>query len=246
MNKKLIITFLFFWQTANAQKQISSSAQAWIGYIQNLRFSKHWGATADVHFRTAEKWVKGRNLSLLRLGAVYFIKDAVQASAGYAYFHYYPAGAHAGVSRPEHRGWQQLQWFNNGPKLRMMNRVRLEERWRRKIASANERGEGYNFNYRTRFAAQLLYPLGKKPFAPGSLALMLMDDVMLNFGKEIIYNTFDQNRAVAGVQWHVSKASFLQAGYMHIFQQQAVAGQYRQTHTARIFYTCNLDLRHNK
>jgi hypothetical protein len=72
---------------------------------------------------------------------------------------------------------------------------------------------------------------------------MLADEPMLNWGKEIVNNTFDQNRLVAGVQVQLGKNNFLQAGYMHVYQQQASGVKYRQSHVARLFYTHILDVR---
>lgn len=246
MNKAAITIFLLLSLGAGAQKQVATSEQTWLGFIQQVRFSKRWGATADVHFRTATGLLQGKNLALGRVGAVYFLDDRTQLSAGYAHFYYYPGENHPLAARPEHRLWQQVLWTANGPRLRVQNRIRLEQRWRQQIDSRGSAGDGYNFNYRARTQLQLLYPLGKHPFAPGSVALMLADEAMLNFGKEIVYNSFDQNRLIAGVQLQVGKRDFLQAGYMHIFQQQASGNKYRQSHVARIFYTHNLDFREAK
>lgn len=243
MSKAAILVFLLLSLGAGAQKQVTTSEQSWLGYIQQLRFSKRWGATAEVHFRTATGLAQGKNLSLGRVGAVYFLGDRTQLAAGYAHFYYYPGENHPLAARPEHRLWQQVLWTANGPKLRVQNRIRLEQRWRKHINSTGSADPDYDFNHRARTQLQLLYPLGKHPFEPGSLALMLANEAMLNFGKEIVYNSFDQNRLIAGVQLQVGKRDFLQAGYMHIFQQQASGNKYRQSHVARIFYTHSLDLR---
>lgn len=242
---KQVLTFIAmaFSLGAAAQKQVVTTEQSWLGYIQQVRFSKKWGATADVHFRTANNLVQGRNLALGRIGAVYFLDDRTTLSAGYAHFYYYPGENHPLAARPEHRLWQQVMWQSNYPKLRVQNRLRLEQRWRQQVTASGGTTNDFNFNWRGRLQLQLLYPLGRKPFAPGSVALMLADEVMLNAGKEIVFNTFDQNRVIAGLQWQLGKNNLLQAGYMHIWQQQASGVRYRQSHVARIFYTHNIDLR---
>lgn len=237
--------FLALWCTLQVcgQKDVSTSEQTWIGYIQQVRLTEKWGAIADVHFRSADHWVQGNNLWLLRAGATYFFTDRTQATAGYAHFHYFPGESNPLAARPEHRLYQQVLWMNAAPKLRLQNRIRIEERWRQRIGSRGEALSGYNFNWRFRAQWQLLYPLSSRLYAPGTIALMLADEAMLNFGKEITYNTFDQNRLIAGVQWQTGNNSFLQAGYMFIFQQQPAGNKYRQSHVARVFYTHNLDLR---
>lgn len=241
--RTLFLLFLLLSLFAvNAQKQVATSAQTWLGYIQQVRLSQRWGLTADVHFRTADSLVRDKNLSLGRVGAVYFISETTQLSAGYAYFHYYKSENHPLTDRPEQRLWQQVLWSKNFPKLRVQNRFRAEQRWRKNIGPDGLTTDKYDFNWRARMQLQLLHPIGKKAFAPGSVALMLADEVMLNFGKGIVFNTFDQNRVIAGIQWQTGKNGMLQAGYMHIFQQLSGA-RYRQSHVARIFYTHVIDLR---
>ena len=124
-----------------------------------------------------------------------------------------------------------------------MQWLRLEERFRRKIASNGELGEGHNFNYRVRYNIFFAAPIGKKPFAPGTFAWIVNDEVHVNFGKEIVYNTFDQNRFFTGLGYQVNSHDNIQFGYMNIFQQLASGSSYRSIHGARITYAHNLDLR---
>nr|WP_072144758.1 DUF2490 domain-containing protein [Hymenobacter sp. AT01-02] len=155
--------------------------------------------------------------------------------------HHFPDGART-VSQAEHRPWQQVQWFAKFPKARLMQWVRLEERFRRTI-QGNERTDDFNFNYRTRYNAALFLPLTKKGFNPGGLQAVLNNEVMMNFGKEIRYNYFDQNRLFAGVVYQLNPHAQLQAGYMHLFQQLPAGSTYRNQHTLRVFYFHNFDLR---
>lgn len=156
---------------------------------------------------------------------------------------HFPADAHPEVSQYEHRPWQQIQWHNNFPKLRMMQWIRLEERFRRKIKDRDELADGYNFNYRARYNVFLSFPLSKKAFAPGTFSFGVNDEVHINFGKEVLYNSFDQNRFFAGFNYHITAHNQVQFGYMNVFQQLASGRQYRNIHTARIGYFHNLDLR---
>jgi hypothetical protein len=71
------------------------------------------------------------------------------------------------------------------------------------------------------------FPLSKRPFQPNSLSLVLNDELHVNFGKQIIYNYFDQNRFFTGFNYHVNKHDNLQFGYMYLFQQLASGNRYR-------------------
>jgi hypothetical protein len=134
-------------------------------------------------------------------------------------------------------------WTTPSKRSRVIQSLRLEERFRRKISNHEELGEGYNFNYRLRYNFLLMLPLGKNAFAKNSLSLALNDEIQINMGKEIVNNYFDQNRFFAGFAYHVTNSSILQFGYMNQFVQTAAGNRYRSVHVPRIFYFHNLDLR---
>ena len=124
-----------------------------------------------------------------------------------------------------------------------MQAIRLEERFRRKILDDNTLAEGYLYNPRVRYNFALFLPLTKKGLNPGGLQFLLNDEIMVNFGKNIVYNYFDQNRFFAGLAYQINPHAQLQGGYMNLFQQQAAGNRYRNQHTIRIFYFHNFDLR---
>ncbi|MCU7550786.1 DUF2490 domain-containing protein [Chitinophagaceae bacterium LB-8] len=226
-----------------AQKQVSKFEQIWLGYVSNTRISERWGIWFDANIRTRDNFTKGLNVTIIRPGIMYFITDNTNLTFGYAYANYFAGNDGRTIALPEHRPWQQLIWTNRYPKLRLHNRLRLEERFLRKLESPDKLGNGYNFNYRIRYSFSLSTPLSKKAFEPNTVTLVLNDEVMLNFGKKIQTNTFDQNRLFGGLNYHLSKHSILQAGYMYTFQQQGTGAQYRNIHTIRINFLHNPDLR---
>src|SRR5215212_10269308 len=174
---------------AFTQKTSTSVQQTWVGYFNQTRFSEKWGMWAEGQIRTKEKFVTDLSQAVLRVGATYYIKDRTKLTAGYAFFNFFPQEGHTNVSQPEHRPWQQIQWHTNYPKLRIMQWVRLEERFRRKIKNNDELAEGYSFNYRARYNLYLAFPLSKNAFAPKTFSLGMNDEVHINFGKQITYNT---------------------------------------------------------
>lgn len=224
-----------------AQKQFVREQQTWLGVFNQTRFSQHWGSWTDLHLRLHDHFVRAKFQTVTRLGLTYYLTDDVRLTGGYAYVHHYPDGARL-VSQAEHRPWQQVQWFTKFPQARLMQWVRLEERFRRHIVG-NERIDEFDFNWRTRYNLALFLPLSRRKFEPGGWQFLLNDELMVNLGKEIRYNYFDQNRAFAGVVYQVSKQAQVQLGYMHLFQQLPVGTTYRNQHTIRVFYFHNLDFR---
>ena len=226
-----------------AQKKSTSENQVWASYNNQTRLSNKIGLWGDFHLRTKENYFDDFSTGIARLGLMYYLSDNTKLTAGYAYVHNYPQAGHTDIARPEHRPWQQVQWHNKFPNLRLMQYVRLEERFRRKIKDNDELADGYNFNWRTRYNLLLNFALNKKPFAPKTISYFVSDEVHINFGNEIVYNSFDQNRLFVGLQYHANSHDVLQFGLMYLYQQLASGNNYRHIYAPRISYFHNLDLR---
>ena len=227
-----------------AQKQTVSTNQVWAGYFNQSRFSKKWGIWTDLHLRTKEDFFTNFSQAIIRVGVTYYLTDDAKLTGGYAFVNHFPADNHKNISMPEHRPWQQIQWHTKFTKLRLMQWFRLEERFRRKILNDNALADGYNFNFKLRYNFFAQFPLSKKRFQQNTLSLVVNDEVHINFGKQIVYNYFDQNRLFLGFNYHINKHDNLQFGYMNVFQQLPAGNRYRSLHVPRIFYFHNLDLRH--
>ncbi|HYE55231.1 MAG TPA: DUF2490 domain-containing protein [Chitinophagaceae bacterium] len=224
-----------------AQKQTTHVQQVWLAYFNQTRFSDKWGLWADVHLRTKEDFAEDLSTFIGRVGIMYYINDNAKLTAGYGYVNHFPAGATT-ISQPEHRPWQQFQWHTKYPKARLMQYIRLEERFRRKIEN-NELADGHLFNYRLRYNIFYNVPLSKNAFAPRTLSFIANDELHINFGKEIVYNYFDQNRFFIGLGYHLNARDQLQFGYMNLFQQLGSGNQYRNIHAVRVYFAHNLDVR---
>jgi hypothetical protein len=241
---RLLSLILIVAHPLSAQtKGTTSSNQIWVGYFNQTRLSNKFGFWADFHIRTKEDFVEELSQGVMRLGLTWYIKDELRFTAGYAYFNHYPNDNHKNISQPEHRPWQQLQWQTSYPKLRLAHRLRFEQRYRRKILSDDQLASGYDFNFRLRYNLLARFPLNSNAFQANTFSFVASDEVMVNFGKQIVYNYFDQNRMFLGLAYHLNKRDDLQLGYMNVFQQLASGNRYRSLHTARLFYFHNLDLR---
>jgi hypothetical protein len=228
---------------SQSSKSVTTQEQLWFGYLNQTRLSKHWGTWTDIHLRTKDNFVNNLSQFIARVGATYYVSNATKLTLGYAFVNHFPADNHQNISQPEHRIWQQVQWHTKYQKIRTMQWLRLEERLRHKIKNNDELATGYNFNWRFRYNFYLQVPLSKKGLLPNTVSFVFNDEIHINAGKSIVYNTFDQNRLFIGFAYHTSESDNLQFGYMNVFQQLAAGNQYRSLNTARIFYFHNLDLR---
>ena len=170
-----LFTFLLYLCSGiTAQtKQKAIYEQVWLGYFNQSRFSDHWGIWADFHLRTKDDFVENLSTGILRFGLTYYLRDDLKLTAGYAYINHFPADNHKNISQPEHRPWQQIQWHQKFKRIRTMQWVRLEERFRRKILNDDELADGYNFNFRIRYNFFMQTALGKKPFKKGSFVSLI-------------------------------------------------------------------------
>ncbi len=242
------LSFLFVlwlsWQAIFAQnlKQVIDREQVWTAYFNQTRLTNKFGFWFDGHLRLTDNFLEKFSTGIFRLGLTYYVNDYVKLTAGYAYINHFPADGHKNISQPEHRPWQQVQWHTSYQKIRIMQWLRSEQRLRQKIKSDDELANGYNFNHRIRYNFLFAVALGKKHFEPQSLSFVFSNELHINLGKEITYNTFDQNRLFLGLGYQLSKPTQLQLGYMNVFQQLAAGNKYYNNHTIRAFLFHNVDL----
>ncbi len=86
-------------------------------------------------------------------------------------------------------------------------------------------------------------PLKGKQMVAKTPFLFANNEVMINFGKEIVNNYFDQNRVFVGLGYQFTTHLNAQLGYMYIFQQLPVGNKYLNVNAIRLFVFHNLDLR---
>ena len=126
----------------------------------------------------------------------------------------------------------------------MTQGLRLEEKYRQKILNDSTLADGYNFNYKLRYNLFYEIPFSQKP--DNKFSFVINDEVHINFGKQVVYNYFDQNRFFVGLKFNTAKHDNIQLGYMNLFQQLASGNRFRNNHIIRLFYFQNLDWRKKK
>ncbi|HEY9047227.1 MAG TPA: DUF2490 domain-containing protein [Ohtaekwangia sp.] len=250
MTRRCIILIIFFniltfsVQVCQAQataKAVHHREQLWLGFFNQTRLTNKFGLWLDVHYRQTDHFIDRPFQFLFRPGATWFIQDNLRFTAGYAFVNHFPAKG-LDTSRPEHRAWQQIWWNQKYTGLTTLQWLRLEERFNRKIAN-DELQEGYNFNYRLRYNMAFFIPLKGKEIVPRTPFIAVMNEVFLNFGGKIVYNTFDQNRFFAGIGYQFTQRLNAQLGYMNIYQQEASGDSYISTNAIRLFFFHTLDWR---
>lgn len=240
-----LISFFLLISVASLAQTVARTKhtreQVWLGYFNQTRLTNKFGLWLDVHWRQTDQFVDRPFQLLIRPAVTYFIKDNLRANVGYAFVNHFPAEG-LQTSRPEHRPWQQIWWNQKYPGLTTLQWLRFEQRFNRKIAN-DELQDGYNFNFRLRYNFSFFVPLKGKELVAKTPFVALIDEVFLNFGHRIVYNTFDQNRFFLGVGYQFTSHLNAQFGYMNIYQQEAVGNSYISTNAIRLFVFQTLDLR---
>jgi len=221
-------------------KEIEYREQTWLGYFNQTRFTNKSGVWVDLHWRLTDQFFGRTGVTIARVAYIYYLNDMARLTAGYAHATQYGAGTDPNV--PENRLWQQVQWFEKKNGFNMMQWLRIEERFRRKVA-AGELTDDYNFNWRFRYNIAFTIPLKGKQVAPRTPFIFFSDEVFINAGKNIRINYFDQNRLFLGLGYQFTTHLNAHLGYMYIFQQLPEVYEYVHIDAIRLFLFHNLDFR---
>ena len=247
-NLKNIIVFIVFsnlLQTnISAQttaKEINEQSQSWFSINSTIRLNKKIGIIADLHIRRMH-FLGDPGFYFARAGLDYWIKENITAAIGYGNMWVAPTKAAWQYYPKEHRIYQQIQTITKLGKVGLLNRLRNEQRWQEKIVNDQFIHE-YKFTDRIRYLLSITIPVFKNPHYP---SMILSDELAVQFGKEVVYNTFDQNRIFVGIKQPVSKTLSFDIGYMLLFQQKASGYQYDKNHTFRWFFYYTPDFRNKK
>ncbi len=246
-NIRLAVGFVFIPMTlfiAGAQAQareVNSQEQSWFSINSSIRLNNKFGIVADVHVRRNE-FLAREGFYFARLGTSYWIKENLTATAGYAHMWMAPAKKGWQYHAEEHRVYQQLQLGSHVGKVSLLQRFRSEQRWQEKVVDDRFTSK-YKFTNRVRYLLSVTVPLFKDPQLP---KLVIADELAVQFGREILYNTFDQNRIFLGIRQQVSQSLAFDFGYMQVYQQKASGYQYDKNHTLRWFFYYTPHLRHKQ
>lgn len=229
---------MFLFNTAIAQsfKITEHKEQIWFQYFNQTWFNKKWGLWVDGGFRTEDQFTRGISTLLGRVGVMYAVSRSVRAVGGYAYFLQYPAYDAVGVAQPEHRFWQMAQYQKESGRSQFSHTWRFEQRFRQKLAAPDQLANEFRFNYRLRYSFSWQHPLRKQHLEKGDLSVVLLDEIMFNFGRQVIYDNLDQNRAMAGFRYYFDKDNNLMVAYLHIFQKLQGPEAVRISNNIRISY----------
>jgi hypothetical protein len=235
----LPLFFVLFGQ-AQTEKKIDHQSILWSRYYNLLTLNEKWSLHSEFDNRIFIIPLT-ENLFVIRTQVRYKANNAIELGGGVGYF---PVATQDPENTtdfmiPEYRGQQDIVWKNTIGKIQLSQRFQVDERFIRN-ASKTELLPGFSFNWRFRFRIQAEYDLWKKDNR--YLKTIVHEEILLNAGKSIVKNTFDQNRVYAALQYGFNKKIAVELGYLNSFQQRASGVDYYNRDIIRlsIFHKLNL------
>lgn len=224
--KYIHILFLIVFGISQAQteKKIDNQSILWSRYYNLLTLTKKWSLHSEFDNRLFLNPVT-ENLFVIRSQIRYKASDFVELGGGIGYF---PVATQDPENTtdfmiPEYRGQQDIVWKNTIGKVQLSQRFQIDERFIRN-ASKTSLLPGTTFNWRFRFRIQAEYDLWKKDNQ--YLKTIVHEEILLNAGKSIVKNTFDQNRIYAALQYGINEKIAIELGYLNSFQQRSSGVDY--------------------
>lgn len=221
------ILFLFLgcaFSYAQTEKNVDLQSLLWTRYYNILTINNKWSIHSEFDNRVFINPVE-QNLYEMRAQGRYKINNELELGAGFAYFSVATQDPEITFDFriPEYRGQQDVMWKQDIGKITLLQRFQVEERF---FHNADKEGllSGTTFFWRFRYRIQGEYSFWKKENQ--FLKAIVYDELMINAGKNVVKNTFDQNRIYAALQYGVNKNIALELGYLNSFQQRASGVDY--------------------
>lgn len=199
---------------------------AWFVYVGDHRVARHWVIHTEYQWRRVD-WLRDPQQQLARLGLVRTLSARVKVSGGYTYFQSHRYGAYAevpGRAEPEHRLYEDVTLSDQLGRLRLGQRIRLEQRL---LGARDPTGTGpvqqWAYQNRIRYQLELDLPLRGPTIDDGELYLTGFDEVFLGFGQNVDLNVFNQNRLAGGLGYQLTKDAKAELVYLYQVRSHAEA-----------------------
>lgn len=204
-----------------AEKKVDHQTLIWYAYVQHLKINDRFTVSTDVqerHFVAPLKQSQFVMRSVFRTT----IKNNWDLGPGFCFFiSNTDPTADYDLQVPEVRPFIEANNRQAFKRVNISHRYRLEARFF-KNSSGPQLEDGFSFGsmrFRYQFGLDIFLKKSDKNIKH-ALTLRIMDELMLNFGKKVTYNIFDQNRVGVALQYAPIKQIGIEVGYINWFQQR--------------------------
>ena len=231
----VVVSLLSFSSFGQAlKKNIIIQSLSSFAYSTTFEFSPKWNLSTEFQERIFLDPV--RQSQIFAKSQVNFspLKDIILGT-GFAYYLNSPGDPEFASSFkvPEIRLNHDLGYKHKFKNLILGHRYRMEERFIRKRLN-DALIDGYRFVERLSYMVSLECNLVRSKTKDHDLSLKLSDGIYINSNSGIIYNTFDQNRFYAGLNYQLIKNLNVELGYINMFQQRSSGSEYLNRNIASL------------
>ncbi|MEM6844262.1 MAG: DUF2490 domain-containing protein [Bacteroidota bacterium] len=236
----LVLSLVNITAFSQTEKTISRNSHFWISANNIYQLTNRWGILNDIHIRRTD-FVQNPSFYFVRGGLQYSIKRNLRVAGGYAHLWLASPTQRWESYLNENRTYQQISFSQRYPRLNTLFRVRNEQRIFNTVVNGTSQSDHYLIH---RF--RMLLSAGIPLTADGRTQFLIADEIHLNFGERVVFNTFEQNRLTVGFKHKISSQWTVDTGYMMVYQQRPTGLDYNLNHTFRLFFYGNFDFRKDK
>ena len=243
----IVLILCFFSMPAWAQtKETEHFQQAWTCFYDQTRLTSRWGIWFDGQYYRRENFFTNTALAEWRPGIIYYFNGGNRMVAGYDHTDNYPSLTNQSFKYLDQKIWEQFQWYTKYQRISFTNYIRLEQRYTQNY-SGDTLMPGTTFTNRIRIFNYMFIPLSmNKNSKLSKFYFACFNELFLNFGKNIVYNYFDQDLLFIAGKYEIDKLTSIHLGYLKGFQELASANKYKNTNAIRLAIYKDFDFRRDK
>jgi hypothetical protein len=229
--------------SAQTARIVAQNTNTWFMYFGSHKISDKWGLHLEAQVRRSDFLSQSQQI-LLRGGINYHINPQTMLTAGYVFVQTEPYGKQPARSDfPENRLWEQLQLKNQVGSFEWISRFRLEQRYVQVPVLTGTTYAAGDAVYTNRFRIlnRFSIPFKGKTIVDKSFYLSVFDEVMVNFGKKVALNIFDQNRLYAAIGYKLPKVGRLELGYLNQMIIKGDGKTIENNHTLQVGLSSSID-----
>jgi hypothetical protein len=223
----MLVLFLIPTEVASQEKEIIHRGEQWLQYNLNTILAEKWAMFGNAGARWRDGFEK-YTIFFGRFGARYSLNPTVRVATGFTYVEFNSEGS---TYQVEFRPYEELLVVpKKGKKVGFSHRFRFEQRFYNPVVDHKVQS-GNTFAVRFRYALSTRIPIANLSESNPDFKFILgiSDEVMVNAGKEIVYNVFDKNRFVITPTLQFSKWMSVALAYNYQFFNTSSAGEYIQS-----------------
>ena len=218
-----------------SQKKITTQSLFWNRYYLKLRINEQWALGQEIEERAY--WFPWRQHQfLLRTHLEKNLGNNWNTALGFTYF--IQTLPHNPTIKNTENNTELRPQIEFGYKQNITNKLSLHHRYWSEFRFIEQSNHQIEYqNNRSRYKIEFRY----KP--TNKLTLKAFEEIFLNFGHNIVHNSFDQNRYGLSFQYMPYKNFGFEIGYLNWFQERSSGVDYFNRHIIRCTVHHNINLK---